>query len=463
VDDVSLTGVTTPPAAAPPLVVSRPSLTRNSAARLTADAASLLAALIASVIVARALGPSGKGLYSAFTFLASLVLGVSSLGVGEAAIILIGQRRATASVALSSTMLVGMSSSLLGAAVFWGVSAVAFSKDWNQVHTAIEVQAAALPLMAFASYLSQFLLAGERVPASSTVFALINWSTTIGLWLFMVVLNLGLLGGALAGLTGAACGAVLATVLVVRPGMSLLPRWHPAYIAKVMRFGPPLAASSLVAQMFQRADLLLVYSMAGSSAAGNYSIGLTVVSLVGLVPLAISLATFPRIAMLERTEQDELIAQCSRVGAAAALVTATVLAASSPVVIPLLFGAKFEPAVVPTLLLIPNGVFWSFQWLLARAWAARGQPGLLVSSFGTSLVAMLTLDIILIPVAGITGAAVASSSASALGLGVCLWTYARSPSWIIPLPRLFPRASDFRFLGARATALFPLTAREPNS
>ncbi|MDQ4144929.1 MAG: oligosaccharide flippase family protein, partial [Actinomycetota bacterium] len=418
------------------------SLRRNSAARFLADGAGLIFGVVAGVITARWLGPEGKGLFASVTFLAALVMQASSLGLGDAAIVMAGQQRVSLQRALSATLGALVYGALGGMLVFWLAAVVAFGQDWEQARTAVVVASLGIPVSLFA-YVLQFILAAEeRIVASSTVLAVTSSLTTVGLWLFIPVLDLSVVGGVLGTVLGASGGLILAAWLVRRGHLSLRPRWNRAYIRQAIAYGLTVEASYLVTVMFLRVDLLLVYSLAGSGAAGHYSVALTISTMVALVPIAITHAIFPRLAHVGAPEASALTAQACRLATAAALGAGFLLLVATPGIVPLLFGHEFRPAVVATVIMIPGSILWSAQWLLCRAEAARGRPGLLLVSFASGLSVMIGGDLVLIPPFGIVGAALASVAGPVAGLLICVVQYHRSPEWPLPLTQLVPRADD---------------------
>ena len=448
------------PPSPPPLVldaVSKPqSLSLNSVARSLSDGAGLVFGLLAGVVTARWLGPAGKGLFSSLTFIAGLVMQACSIGLGDAAAVMVGQRRATIQRALSATLVAGIAAAFVGAFLLWGLAAVAFRQDWEEARTAALIACLGLPVSLTGYLLTFVLTAQERIVASSAAMATTSGVTTLALFVFTVLLELSVPGAILSTVVGAAGGLVFAALALWRSGLSLRPRWNWGYLRPALRFGISVEASYLVTVMFLRVDLLLVYALAGQAPAGQYSVALTVGGLVALFPIAISSATFPRLARLEDTEANELTAQVFRFGIAAGILAAIGLAVTTPIFVPLLFGRDFIPAVIPSLILVGGGLLWSSEWLLCRAWAARGRPGLLVWSFGLTLVTMCGVDYLLIPPFGIAGAAFGSVLAPAVGLVVCLVTYARSPRWPLPLRHFVPALSDFRGLIARLRGLLPI-------
>lgn len=70
-----------------------PSLGFTSAARLSADIVSVVFGLVSATITARVLGADGKGALSSLLFIGVLLSYAASLGLGDASIILIQQKR----------------------------------------------------------------------------------------------------------------------------------------------------------------------------------------------------------------------------------------------------------------------------------------------------------------------------------------------------------------------------------
>ncbi len=429
------------------------SLARNSASRFLADCAGLAFGMVAGVITARWLGPAGKGLFSSLSFLAALVMQVCSIGLGDAAIVLVGQRRATMQDALSSTLFAMVCSATIGMAMLWFGALVAFGDDWGQVRSATLIAAAGLPVSLLAYVLGFLLAAQERVVANSVVLGVTSGMTTVGMVAFVGVLDLSLAGAVLATAVGSGAGLVLAAILVGRFGLSLRPRPRWEYLRAALRYGVTVEASYLMTVMFLRVDVLVVYSLADAEAAGQYSVALTVAALVGLLPIAISHGTFPRLANVDDDEANELTVRAFRFGLLAAVSGGLVLAAAIPLAVPLLFGPAFRPAVTPAMLLVAGGIIWSSQWLLCRAAAARGRPSLLLHSFGLGLVVMVALDLVLVPRLGLAGAALGSIAGPAAGLILCLRAYSTASWWPLPLRTLLPRISDLRALATQSLAL----------
>ena len=424
------------------------SLIRNSLARLLADGSGLVCGMIAGIITARWLGPAGKGVFSTLTFLSGLLMQFCCVGLQEASTVMVGQKKATIQEALSATVPTISISALIGIIGLWLICAVQFKSDWSSVRFAVITACLSLPVAIFSNVLSGILISQNKVIHTSIILFITSGLTTLGLWLFIAILPLTVLGGVLAGLLSSTVGLIVIIALLIKGGLSLSPRWNLRYITPALRFGAVIQISYLLIMMSARVDLLLVYSMIGQAAAGYYSVALTLGMLVGLAPSALSIASFPRLAYLGNMEAHLLTIRICRIGLAAAALSGIAMLIAIPVMVPFLFGQIYYQAIEPSLILVLGGVIWSVQWLLCRASAAQGNPGLVFYSFGVSLLVMLLFDYALIPLLGIVGAAIAAMIGPAIGLAVCLILYCRKAGHALRLAEFLPCVNDFRFLAA---------------
>jgi O-antigen/teichoic acid export membrane protein len=445
--------VSTPPLVTDPLqppIARGPSLSRNTLARFAADGIALVLGMIAGIITARSLGPAGKGTFSALTFLLTLGVGIASLGLGDSVIVLTGRGSATLRRATSSTISVLLITSVLGALACFAIGTMQVDLASSEVEVTILLTALVLPIGTFANVLNTVLSARERILLSSLILVVASIVTTGAIFLFVTLMDLGVLGG----IMGVAAGNLASLVGVLRPlsrmGVTFRPAWEASYLRAALRHGILVQSAALLMTLGGRFDLLLVYSLAGRADAGQYSVALTIGQLVVYAPFALSLATYPRIAQLPESEVVPLVTKLSRASLVTAVGSAILLCVASPFLIPFLFGNAYRPAIQPALILIAGGVLTAEQWVLCRAAAARGKNMVLFGSFALSVITMVVLDFALIPSMGIIGAALASVVSPMVGLAYGFIAYRRS---VFPLTRardLLPRPGDVRQVLASA-------------
>lgn len=430
----------------------RPSLRTNSAARLVADLLGIVLALVAATITARLLGPAEKGYYSSLVLLGGLFVQLFSAGLGEAAIVLSGRRRTTLQDAVSGTTAAVVPLSLVAFAVFFLSATSLLPSADGDTGPAPLIASLMVGVTVLYTTSVSFLVAREKLVAVAALAVLSNGLTTLLLLPLVGALDMGTSGALLAGVVGSAVALAITIDLVRRSGISLRPRRVNGYLAAAVRFGAALQFSNLLVLMTARLDLVLVYRLSTPREAGSYSVALTIGALVGAVPMALSYASFPRLAVVEEGEARELTGTVFRIGMVAAIAGAAVLGAVTPLAVPLLFGRPYMEAIGPTLLLVPGGVLWSAQWLLCRAAAARGAPGALLVSFGLTFCAMVALDIVLIPELGAIGAGIASLVAPCLGLAVTVGFYRRAG---VDWRGFIPRPNDVAVLARTLRQMVP--------
>lgn len=417
----------------------------NSAARLAVDAAGLAFGAVGAVITTRVLGPSGQGVFAVLFFLSAVMITLAGLGLGDAAVVWVGQGRAEYRTAAGATLAASMLSGGIALLPTIGVGAVLIRPTSATLWLAVIATAVDVPFSVLALSCGSLLNVDQRVRASSAVAFTLSAVTLVGLVLFVIWARLSVFGAVLAGVVASDLALLNALWLLRRAGLIVRPSWNRSYLRSVIGFSSRLQSVSLLTIASGRVDLILVFTLASRASAGRYSVPLTIGSVATLVPYAVSYAAFPRLANLSGGEAAALTAKIFRSGIVLAFVTAVALVAASPIAIPSLLGTRYSGSVVPAQILAVGGVFISGQWMLARAAAARGDASVLLRSFAISLASMVLLDIPIIPAFGIVGAAAVSSLSSLAAFVYCVGAFHRGGT---PTRFLLPRSGTMRDLAA---------------
>jgi O-antigen/teichoic acid export membrane protein len=434
--------MSSPPATDAPAVAPTPrpgALASGSLMRFAADGSGVLLGTITSIVTARVLGPAGKGTLAALTFVTVLVIQCCTLGLGDAAVVRIGQARASAQQALSSSLAVVFVASLAGAGAVLLYSVLQLPVGQPLMWEAIAIACLTVVVGGLGQLLISIVYARHRIVAVSVVTIAMSTAGTVAAVVLVAVFGLGFFGGALAGLAAAALGFAVAARMLARERLTLRPRADRSYLRSALGFGVRTQLATVLAYSSARVDLLFVYALASDRVAGIYSVALTLGTITGFVAIALSYASFPRMAAMSDRDALELTAQMARLASLLGIALALVLAAGLSSLIALLLGSAFGGALAPGIVLLVANVLWGEQWLLSRALAARGDPDMLVRSFALNLVTMAAADLVLIPVAGALGAAIGALLGPIAGLALCLGAYrARG----VRLTSFVPRPGD---------------------
>jgi O-antigen/teichoic acid export membrane protein len=409
---------------------------------LTVGATGLL-----SLVIARALGPSGAGAFNLVqTALLMLVL-FSSLGIENGIMFHVGGGRWPAPAALRHTTVAASALGVLGAAI--GALVALLTAD--SLFGGIDIELVLLgilgtPFVLWWTYGSFLALAtGDyraylRGPALQALLSL-------------AFVTPGALGWELEGaVVGLVASHVVAAVVLwaahrreLRDGGAAS---KPAamQLRRAMAFGLPAQLTNALSLVSYRADLFVLNAVSTTAAVGQYAIATSLTSLGWVAPRAVSAVILPRVAALEDdadpTAQGELIAKAVRHAVILAVVTTAALA-MLVAAIPLIYGSEFQPAVTLGLLLLPGIATLGVGNVLASSILGKGAPryGLIVALITTPLAILLYL--LVVPAHGARGAAVASSVVYTVSALLFLHFF-RRVTGVRSLRALVPRGEDLR-------------------
>jgi O-antigen/teichoic acid export membrane protein len=183
--------------------------------------------------------------------------------------------------------------------------------------------------------------------------------------------------------------------------------------------GIPLILSGIAIAIFTRTDVIFITKMLDETHAGIYSAGIRVVEATFFLPSIIMSVSFPKIARLYYQDKKKYETEISKYILAITLIgifVSTVVSASSWYVIPLLLGDTYVAATkiinITIWSIIIVGLNSAINTILTLERATK-------VSFYMSIIGAVTnilLNYILIPIYGISGAAIATIVAQVSGL-----------------------------------------------
>jgi O-antigen/teichoic acid export membrane protein len=216
---------------------------------------------------------------------------------------------------------------------------------------------------------------------------------------------------------GTALGMVVALIFV-RRSFGILPSFD--HLKGMLSFSVPLVPATFAAFVSANADRFVISRMLGNADVGIYGVGYRLASVVGLSLVAFQLALVPLIyARYQRSTTPLELAALYRgfVVLAATAWLAVSLFAAELIGILATDAYRLSSSVVPflaaALLITGMASFAPGLWIAGRTGTIA------VLSIGTALLAVL-LNIALVPMIGIQGAAIAAVTASACGFAAAM-------------------------------------------
>ena len=410
-------------------------LTSDALLMLGAKLSVLVLGAAATVIVARSLGPSGRGTLASAYALMMLLAQLGTFGVASANPYYAARDpNARAGIAGNSMWLGAIfGSTMLVAGVGLKLVAPGALADigWPELAVAL----GAVPLVLTSLFLQSILLAEGRTVLYNGVDVASALVTVI---LLLVVLPLHphdvLL--ALCLMIGPQAAALLVYLSAMRHHGRILRRPDTALARRMLGYGLRAYVVTMLAYLLVRIDLLLVNGIQGSKAAGQYSIAVAMADGLYLLPISVSVNLFARVA---RGAERELTVRVFQLVAVVFLVVCVAAGALAEPAISVLFGPAYHPAVSLFLWLLPGVYFLGVLNVIAYHFAGHGLPKELALVWIPGLAINLAIDFTLLPHHGTYIASISSSVAYAIVLALHLRMFAR---WLGGWSFLRPSLSD---------------------
>ena len=383
---------------------------------LLTQVAGLTLTVATSAIIARWLGPAGKGSLT----IAMLAPGIVSLflgcGLAVANVYFVGSRRFTVAQLARNSVGFALVAALAGTAIILILRATGWL---TRLLPGVPPGIATLTLLTFpiglvAGYLMSILQGLQRIFRINVV-NLIQGLLALSAVLVMVVgLEFGLLGGVLAYLIAGVAGLLLFAWFVRREGGDLKPAWERTVLKPQLAFGLRGYVGNVLQFFNYRFDAFLVNFFLGPAGVGIYGVSVALAELLWQFPNAVSFVIFPKAATTHPEIMNTFTPRVFRITLGLTFAGALALAVAGRFLIVLIYGSAFAAAYGPLLALLPGVALLGGAKVLTNEIAGRGFPLYNSIASGLGLVVTVVMDLLLIPKYGVMGASVASSLSYAL-------------------------------------------------
>lgn len=436
--------------------LERDSAARGSALLFWAQLIGNSGLFVAIVVVARALGPSGRGTIAFITVAAIVLTRVARLGVSEATTIFTAQRPGERPALLTNLVLFVSTSTAIAASLVCALLA-AMPASLRPGGIGSEE----LVLLGLGALASGFADAGYTFLLGCSRFGLHALTSAATAWLYVLLVaaleasvGLSVAWAALAWIAIQLLKGFFMLAVAVRDAGLGAP--NRALLGEALRFGVRAWFGSLSDALNDRLDQIITAFIASQAVLGFYSVAVNASEILLYLPGAAATALLPVAARSDPRTRVDGVLRAFRSVTLVSLGCIGLGAALGPLLVPLVFGEPFQASVTPFLLLLPAALGYVALGIFSSALVASGAPGR--SSVGplVSLALATALDFLLIPRYGASGAAGAAAMGYLAGGGAALALYRgwASFSWGA-LVR--PEAGDLDLVRA---LVHPLTQRQ---
>jgi O-antigen/teichoic acid export membrane protein len=406
--------------------LSRPGIGRSVAQTAGVNIVVTVAGALSGVLFARATGPTMRGEYTAVTSWLGIAGMLGEIGQSVALCFYVAQnpRQARAYVATSRSM-------TLATGALAMVCGLALAQVLGRGHPALtlayRIAFIGLPISCVADSYT-FALMGRALQLWNKVRVsqpLVAVAAVMVLWrLRMLTLDTALvvlLGSLLVQLGWSYWGC---RRVGLAPG-----QFTTRLVRPLVSYGVAQIAAAAPASVNAYLDQLVLSVTVPPADLGCYAIAVSMTLLPAPLVSAIGYVLLPTLAAEETvtagTRRLQRTAMLVSLGLAAAILLP--LAFVAPRLVPLVFGPAYRGAVPLVWILTPGGIFLSCGQVAANLLRGLNRQLVVARAEGIALVFTLTLLAALLPVIGVTGAAIASTVPYGVSLALMLRHLWRMP------------------------------------
>lgn len=419
----------------------RPAFARAVASVYSASIGAAFLSLVNVVIISRSIGATGRGNVVLLTTIASLTAQITSMGVQQANANVAGREPERRAALGTNSVLLAAVLGLAGAGAVGGLALLFPRIAGDADRTLLWLSLASIPMLVLQTYLILLVQADYKFTLSNIV------------WLLPPVANV-VVNGTCALFDVISTGSVVAVWIASQTATTLLLVWY--IVRKLAGFGRPDArlarhmlgfglkahVNDVMMWGNYRLDQWIVGGVSGSRELGRYSVAVDWTEGLFFLPSALRTVQRPDLVRATPEGAAEQTARAFRAGAVLTVPLTLGLIVFAPLLTGL-YGPDFEGGTDDLRVLALGGFGVLAMKLLGNALLAQRKPFLQSIAIGSSLVATIVLDVVLIPRYGGLGAAIASTVAYTIGALVITLVFTRA---LGGRPRdLIPRRDDVRW------------------
>jgi O-antigen/teichoic acid export membrane protein len=370
----------------------------------TLNLATTTVSAITGVVLARWLGPTGRGDYAAVTAYFGLALVFFEVGLGSSVVFYVSKapRAAADYVYTAAGMLVPLAFVAALASVLLGLTVFGDSPGRRAAFLVIPFSI----VLGFAGAPASFAL--QSLDMAKWNMTRLSQPAIFGLLVVathsMRTLDISLVIGLMT--VSLAVQAVLSWCLYLRVS-SRRGEFQRKAIGPMLYFGALNMSSSAPYSLNSRVDQLVLAVMVSSAALGQYAVAVSLSVLAGPLVMAFGNVAFPRLARGERVA--ETIRLATRGSLLISVSSVAVILVLGPFAVPVLFGPGYHPVIRLLLILAPGAAAVVVNQVLGDILRGLGQPGTVAVCEWLGVLATVGGLALLVPGLGVTGAALTST------------------------------------------------------
>ncbi len=392
-----------------------------------------------ALIVARALGATGRGDVAFLTAVAYLASNLATIGVEDAIGNIAGRSPGKRRALTGNAVVLSLVFGFIAIGAFSLLIYLVPSAGAGSPTLLLALAAGSIPMLILQVYLRFFVQGVYHFGAANVALLLPAVVNVVANGTFAAFGALTVATALIVWISGQALATLLLGLYILRR-LSGFGRPNAKLARESIAFGAKSHPGQIMMEGNYRMDAWILGAMAGTHELGLYSIAVVWAEACFFLPTALAAVQRPDLVRSERREAGRLAAAVFRIAVAATAGLVVVMIIAAPFLTIVIFGDDFAGAIddLRVLALGAFGVIAMKQ--LAGALTAQGFPIRSSVAIAIGFVVALVLDVVLIPMYGGLGAAIASTIAYTTGGIAAAVIFSRTLK--TPMTKLIPRPRD---------------------
>lgn len=382
---------------------------KNIIQNLGANLLIIILGLVGSIILARWLGPSQRGIFAAIIFMPTLLQYLVNFGLSSATIYFTAQPLSDKNTIWSTLIIMATIQSILGFCIGWFIVDFYLQKYHSNSIALGHLYLFTIPLGLFGMYATYMLQGTSHFKITNFLKSVVPIGYCIGIIWLKFQVNLTIENLVYLQLFIQSFYAIIALFFLYK--ILLTPfifniKWR--LLRQMLSYGTKIWFGDISQLAHSRIDQFLIGAFLSSQALGIYTVALSVSGFTSIFANAFKTIMLPSI--IGKKKFQEKIAETLNFFHKYWLLSIlfhAIFALSLPILIPLVFGNAYIESILICQILIFGSLFMNAKTVLGAGILGMGFPKLMSFIEIMGMIISLVLSIFLIKIYGLTGISVA--------------------------------------------------------
>jgi O-antigen/teichoic acid export membrane protein len=373
-------------------------------------------AMLNSIVITRMLGPEGRGKYALFLTILLILLTPATLGISESNLYMASSKKSSINSLISNSFLFAFVSSFLWITIFFIFYKILIyrlipSLTINEIFVMLCI----LPFIILFIYLQNILIGIGSINHFIKTNIVLSVSPLFFIIFFLFDNNLIVSEAIYAYMLSYLTSCVYCIWICIKKTGTFHFTPSKELAIESLKYGAKISPGTILQGLRDRLEVLIISHFMSASAVGYYSVAQGLSERLKLLPKSFSYILFAQISGSTNELRYSTAAYVTRNTLWFMIIIIIIpLIASAKFIISILYGREFLPAIIPLCILFFSTMFSSIGLTLGSLALGKGSPQICTYAMAISFLTTIGLDIWLIPVWGLIGAAIANTSGLAI-------------------------------------------------